>query len=166
MHCVGDKIVYGSNGIMEIVDIREESIGDVARNYYVLKDLRVNSLCQTFVPVDNEKLVGTMRPILTKNEVMGIICRIKSIPAAEWQDDNRIRTEKFRNVIESCDTEGMIAIIKAIYEHGIKRQEEGKKNYLADENLLRKAERMLYAEFATVLGIDENEVRDFIAEHC
>lgn len=166
MHCVGEKIVYGSNGIMEIVDIREESMGDTPRKYYVLKDLRSNFSSQTFVPVDNEKLVGTMRPLLTRDEIMDIISRIKIIPEAEWQPDNRVRTEKFRSVIESADTEGIIAVIKAIYASGIKRQAEGKKNYLADENLMRKAERMLYEEFSMVLDIPENEVRNFIAEHC
>jgi len=166
MHCVGDKIVYGSNGIMEIVDIREESIGDAQRKYYVLKDLRSNFSSQTFVPVDNEKLVGTMRKLHTTDEIMDIISRIKIIREAEWQTDNRVRTEKFRSIIESGDTEGIIAVIKAIYLSGIKRQAEGKKNYLADENLMRKAERMLYEEFSMVLDIPENEVRDFIAEHC
>ena len=166
MHCVGDKIVYGSNGIVEIVDIREESIGDAQRKYYVLKDLRSNFSSQTFVPMDNEKLVGTMRPLLTRDEIMDIISRIKIIPEAVWNDNNRLRTEKFRSVIESGDTEGIIAVIKAIYASGIKRQAEGKKNYLADENLMRKGEKMLYEEFSMVLDIPENEVRDFIAEHC
>lgn len=165
MHCVGNKIVYGSNGIMEIVDIREESIGDVARKYYVLSDLRVNVSSQTYVPIDNEKLVGTMRPLLTKDEIMDIISRIKTIPEAEWYEDNRIRTEKFRDVIESGSILGMISIIKAINANGIKRHEAGKKNFLADENLMRKAEKMIYAEFSEVLGIPENEVSAFIAEH-
>ncbi len=166
MHCVGDKIVYGSNGIMEIVDIRDESIGDAQRKYYVLKDLRSNFSSQTFVPVDNEKLVGTMRKLHTRDEIMDIISRIKIIPEAVWNDNNRLRTEKFRSVIESADTEGIIAVIKAIYSNGVKRQAERKKNYLADENLMRKGEKMLYEEISMVLDIPENEVRDFIAEHC
>ena len=165
MHCLGDRIIYGSNGIMEIVDIREESIGDARRKYYVLKDFRENSSLQTFVPVDNERLVSTMRNLLTKAEVIELISRIKSIPEAEWQTDNRRRTEKFRCIIESGDAESIISVIKAIYLNGIKRRKEGKKNYLADENVMKKAERMLYEEFSAVLGIPENEVRDFIEKH-
>lgn len=165
MYCIGDRIVYGSNGIMEIVDIREESIGDVTRKYYVLSDLRANVSSQTYVPIDNERLVATMRPLLTKDEVMKIISRIKTIPESKWCDDNRVRTEIFREVIESGDTVGMISLIKAINANGIKRHEEGKKNFLADENLMRKAEKMIFAEFSEVLGIPENEVGAFIAEH-
>lgn len=165
MHSIGDRIVYGSNGIMEIVDIREESIGDVQRSYYILSDVRVNVSTQTYVPTDNEKLVGMMRPLHTKDEVLDIISRISTIPDADWHDDNRVRAEVFRGVIESADTEGMIAVIKAINTNGVKRQEEGKKNFLADENIMRKAEKMIYAEFSEVLGIPENEIGDFILKH-
>lgn len=165
MYSIGDRIVYGSSGIMEIVDIREERIGDVIRTYYVLRDVRANVSSQTYVPTDNKKLVSTMRPLLTRDEIMDIISRIKTIPEALWQDDNRIRAEVFREVIESADTEGMIAIIKAINANGIKRHEEGKKNFLADESLMRKAEKMIYAEFSDVLGIPENEISDFIIKH-
>ena len=166
MHSIGEKIVYGSSGVMEIVDIREESIGDVARKYYVLREVNSTSASHTYVPVDNEKLVGCMHPLLTKEEVMDIISRAEIIPEVEWQKDNRVRSEKFRRIIESGDREGVISLIKTVYGYGLKRKEEGKKNYLADENLMRKAEKLLYAEFSEVLGIPENEVREFIANHC
>lgn len=166
MHAIGEKIIYGANGVMEIVDVREEIIGDVARKYYVLRDLNSTSASQIFVPVDNEKLVSSMRPLLTRDEAMDMISRIKNIPEAEWKADNRIRSEKFRQVIESGDREGMISVIKAVYENGIKRQEEGKKNFLADENIMRKAEKVIYSELSTVLEIPEGEVASLIAENC
>ena len=166
MHTRGDKIIYGGNGVMEIVDVRDEIIGDVSKKYYVLRDLKSASVSQTFVPVDNDKLVASMRPLLTKKEAMEMISRIKSIPEAEWKKDNRIRSENFRHIIESGDREGMISVIKAVYENGVKRHGEGKKNYLADENIMRKAEKVIYSELSIVLGIPENEVANFISENC
>ena len=166
MHGIGERVIYGANGVMEIVDIREETVADVSRKYYVLRDLNSASDSQIFVPVDNKKLVSSMRPLLTKEEAMDMIRRIKTIPEAEWKSDNRIRSEKFREVIESGDRDGMIAIIKAVYENGLKRQEEGKKNYLADENIMKKAEKVIYSELSMVLGIPENEVANFITENC
>ena len=166
MFSAGEKIVYGSNGVMEIVDIREEAIGDVKHEYYVLRELNSTSSSQTFVPRANKKLVESMRPLLTKDEVMDIIKRIKDIPEVKWQKDNRVRSEYFRSIIESGDREGIVALIKTVYENGKKRSEEGKKNYLADENFMRKAERLLYSEFSVVLGIPENEVQKFIEENC
>lgn len=166
MREIGERVIYGSNGVMEIVDIREETVGDITRKYYVLRDLNSTQVSHIFVPTDNEKLVSTMRPLLTKEEAMDMIKRIKTIPEAEWKNDNRIRSEKFRKVIESGDRDSVIAVIKAVYENGIKRQEEGKKNYLADENIMRKAEKVIYSELSIVLGIPENEVADFIVKNC
>ena len=166
MHEIGDKIIYGSSGVMEIVDIREEAIGDVAKKYYILKELNTTSDSQTFVPMDNKKLVETMRPLLTKDEVMELIARAKSIPEVEWQRDNRVRSERFRSIIASGDREGIIALIKTVYENGLRRNESGKKNYLTDEIFMHKAEKLLYAEFSVVLGIPECEVQKFIEENC
>jgi len=166
MHSIGEKIVYGSSGIMQIVDVREELVGDVKRKYYVLCELNSTSSSQTFVPVENKKLVDAMRPLLTKEEIMDIISRIKDIPEVEWQRDNRIRSERFRSIIESGDREGIIALIKTVYENGKRRSEEGKKNYLADENFMRKAQKLLYSEFSIVLGIPESEVESFIESNC
>ncbi len=162
----GDKIVYGSNGVMMIVDIRDETVGESIHKYYVLEKIGDNSSSKTFVPIDNKRLVESMRPLLTREEVLDIISRIKTIPKTRWQNDSRKRSEDFRAIIESGDREGMIALIKAVYENGVKRKEEGKKNYLADENLMRRAEKLIYAEFAEVLGIGEDEVQDFIEQNA
>ena len=38
--------------------------------------------------------------------------------------------------------------INSIYNTGKKRTEEGKRNYLSDENAMRKAEKLIYSEFS------------------
>ena len=73
MHKIGDKIMYGAGGVMTIVDIREESILDISRSYYVLRPTLSKTESLTFVPADNEKLVSAMRPLLTKEEIFGIM---------------------------------------------------------------------------------------------
>ncbi len=96
MHKIGDLAVYGSNGLMKIIDIREESVLDVVRKYYVLGDISGASGLQIFVQTNNKKLVAAMRPILTRDEVMELIVKLKDMPSAEWHTDNRIRSEAFR----------------------------------------------------------------------
>ncbi len=165
MYKIGDLVVYGSNGLMRIADIREECVLGVVREYYVLCDIASNSSSQIFVPRDNKKLTASMRPILTKAEVMDLISSIRELPEAKWNADNRVRAESFRRIIESGDREGMLSIIKAVYENGIKRSEQGKKNYITDDAFMRKAQKLIEFEFATVLGIPESEVEDFIKDH-
>ena len=165
MHSIGERVIYGANGVMEIVDIREELVMDTARKYYVLSEINKPTASQVFVPIDNEKLVGMMRPILTKEEALLMISRIKDIPEAEWKRDNRTRAEKFRSVIETGSRDEMISVIKAVYENGLKRQTEGKKNYLSDESVMKKAEHLIYSELSVVLGIPESEVIDLIMKN-
>lgn len=162
MHKIGERVVYGSFGVMEIVDVREEKVLDFIRKYYVLEPISGGNGSQTFVPVENEKLVANMRPLLTKEEVLEFIRSMDSLPMAEWIQDNRARSERFKATIESGDRAGMISMIKLVKATGVRRAAEGKKNYLADENAMHKAEKLLFSEIAAVMGISEEDVIDFI----
>lgn len=162
MHEIGERVVYSSFGVMEIVDVREERFLDAERRYYVLEPVLGGSGSQTFVPVDNEALVANMRPLMTKEEVLQLIRSIDSLPLLDWIPENRARSERFKAVIESGDRYSMISMIKLVRATGVRRAEEGKKNYLADENAMHKAEKLLGSEIATVMGIDEDAVADFI----
>ncbi len=165
MHKIGDKVVYASYGVMEIVDIRDEIVMDGSHRYYILEAPSSRSGSQTFVPVENETLVSKMRPLLSKESVLEIISEIDSVIPADWTNDNRARSEKFKAIIESGDHIKMIAMIKLIENTGKQREEEGKKNYLVDEDAKAKAQRLIYSEFAAVLGIDEADVPEFIRKN-
>lgn len=162
MHKIGDKIMYGAGGVMTIVDIREESIGDISRSYYILRPTTARSESFTFVPVDNERLVSAMRPLLTKDEIISLLRSAKDAPPLDWVNENRARQEHFKKIMESGDRAKMIAMIRAIDENGMRREAEGKKNFLSDENARAKAEKLLHSEFSVVLGIPEEEVPAFV----
>jgi CarD family transcriptional regulator len=167
MHNVGEKIMYGASGLMEIVDIREETVTDAPRIYYVLRELHSSSTSETYVPVDNKRLVESMRPLLTKGEIEELLSKVREnrISDVEWHNDNRKRSEQFKKIIESGDREAILSMIRAVYENGVKRQQEGKKNYLTDENIMHKAERLIAIEFSEVLSIPEEEVSEYIKKH-
>ena len=162
MHKIGDKIMYGAGGVMTIVDIREEFVGDVSRRYYVLRPTLVRSDSLTFVPTDNERLVSAMHPLLSREEIITLLRESKDAPAIEWVKENRARQDRFKKIMESGDRAGMIAMIRAINESAARREAEGKKNFLSDENAKQKAEKLLFSEFSIVLGIPEDEVPEFV----
>ena len=163
MYNIGDNVVYGANGVMTVIDICEQSIADTKRSYYVLKSPVGHKDSLTFVPVDNEKLTSIMRPLLSKDEVLKIIDDIPSIDEVEWIPDNRTRADRFKVIVEKADPRELVGMIKAIWSVGVRRGEEGKKNYLADENAMKKAEHVLYSELSSVLGIKEEDVPAHIA---
>jgi len=162
MRKIGDKVVYSSYGVMEIVDIREETVLSSKNKYYILESVDSFGGSQTFVPVENEQLVAKMRPLIEREALIELIRSLDDIPEAKWIPENRARAESFRQTIESGDHIRIISMIKLIKKTGERRVLEGKKNYLADENAMNKAKKLLYSEFATVLSIDESEVPDFI----
>ena len=162
MHKIGDKIMYGAGGVMTIVDIREESVGDVSRSYYILRPTLARTESFTYVPMDNEKLVSAMRPLLSEGEILSLIRSAKDMPPIDWVNENRARQEYFKKIMESGDRAKLIAMIRAIDENGMRREAEGKKNFLSDENARAKAEKLLHSEFSVVLGIPEEEVPAFI----
>ena len=162
MYKIGDNVVYGSNGVMTVVDVRDESFGDAVRKYYVLHPYGSGSESLVFVPVDNEKLLAIMSPLLSREEYISIFRSVRSLPDCEWGKDGRSRTEIFKSILDSCDRAKIISMIRTIYKMGEKRALEGKKNFVSDENALRKAERILTVEISLVFGIDESEVKDTV----
>lgn len=165
MFKIGDRIVYGANGVMKIVDVREESIGDVSRNYYVLSSVCSRSDSLIFVPCDSERLLSVMRHLLTREEALELIGRIDKLPDIEWVESNRARADHFKKLMESADREAMFSMIRAIDENAKRREAEGKKNFLTDETARQKAERLLHSELALVLDIPIEEVPSFIKNH-
>lgn len=159
---IGDRVVYGANGVMEIVDIREESVGDVSRSYYVLSSVSSRSDSLTFVPTDNEKLVASMRPMLTREAAEEMLSQLSDLPEIEWIQSNRARVEHFKRIMESGDRLQMFAMIAAIDENGKRREAEGKKNFLTDETARQKAEKLLYSELSMVFNIPIEEVPSLI----
>jgi CarD family transcriptional regulator len=111
---------------------------------------------------DNKKLVEQMRPLLTRDEIFALIHTVDDLPATEWVRDNRVRSERFKVILESGDRAAILSMMDTIREMGKLRLAEGKKNHLSDENILKKAEKLIYSEFSIVLSIPEAEIADFI----
>lgn len=162
MHSIGERVVYGAGGVMEIVDLRDISVGDVSRSYYVLREVGAASMSETLIPTDNAALVSQMRPLLSSGELISVVRRAKSEPLPEWISDNRRRAESFKHTLASGDRCELMKMILSIREAGKRRGEEGKKNFLSDENAMRKAERLLYSEISIVMGIPFDEVGGFV----
>lgn len=159
---IGAQVMYGVSGVCKISDIRNETFSDVEKLYYVLNPL--SDLDATiYVPVNNPKSVSKMKKVLSKEEVYELI---HHMPQDEiYQEENsKERKELFNKILKSGDREELVKLIKTVYFQKKEREKIGKKMWASDESALRKAEKMLYEEFATVLGISYDEVLPFIKE--
>lgn len=162
MYSIGEKVVYGAMGVMEIVDITEQTVGDVARKYYVLKGYASPSASLTYVPVDNAALTSQLKPLLTVDQITEAIRLAKTTQPIAWVEENRARSEMYKRILATADRAQMLAMIRLVYETGIRREAEGKKNFIADENVMRRAQKNIATEFSLVLGIPESEIFEYI----
>ena len=161
MYGIGEKVIYGAQGVMEIVDIVDQTVGDVTRKYYVLREYASPTSSLTYVPKDNETLVSQLKPLLSRDEIFEAIKKANATEI-EWIEENRARSENYKRMLASADRVNILAMIQMVRKTGVRREEEGKKNFIADENVMRKAEKMINSEFSIVLGIPEDEVEAFI----
>ena len=159
---VGDVLMYGSVGLVEIIDCRRErALGD-NREYYILKEIGSPSDSKIFVPKDSERLVGNMRRLISADKARELLSG-KELVAVEWTKDNRARSERFRKIIESGDRVLLLSLISAINKARLERIKEGKKGFILDENTIEKAIRLITAEFSYVLSTPPEKIRQILS---
>lgn len=160
MFNIGDIFVYGANGVCKIMDIKKEKFGGETKTYYLITPY-FNEKETIFVPVDNEKLVGKMKRILGKSEMLDMI---KSIPNQDniWTDNLNLRKEEYKKIIKGAKRCELLALLKTLYERKIELAAEGKNLSVYDEKFMHQAKNIIHGEIALVFEMQPEEVEPFI----
>ena len=161
MFCVGQTVLYGSNGVCMVDDVTEKRIGKIKMQYYVLKPLCNNS-STLFVPTANQQLVSKMRRILTEDEAEAILRDLP--PCGDWNDNKQERSEQFRAIITEGSCVELIRLIRLVRTHEQEQLAGGKRLHITDERFLKEAEKMVCEEFSLVLHISRDEVLERILQ--
>lgn len=161
MFCVGQTVLYGSNGVCVVDDVTEKRIGKTKMQYYVLKPL-CNNTSTLFVPTANQQLVSKMRRILTEDEAEAILRDLP--PCGDWNDNKQERSEQFRAIITEGSCVELIRLIRLVRTHGQEQLAGGKRLHITDERFLKEAEKMICEEFSLVLHISRDEVLERILQ--
>ena len=155
MFKVNDVIIYGSQGVCEIVDIEEKSIGGAKKEYFILKPVREQG-STIYAPTDNEHVLKKMRRLLTVSEINSLIDAMPNEKTI-WISDINERKACYKNLLLSGDPSALIQMIKAIYAHKKEREAEGKRLHVMDEHFFKDAEQILYNEFQYVLKLSTKD---------
>lgn len=161
MFCVGQTVLYGSNGVCMVDDVTEKRIGKTKMQYYVLKPL-CNNTSTLFVPTANQQLVSKMRRILTEDEAEAILRNLP--PCGDWNDNKQERSEQFRAIITEGSCVELIRLIRLVRTHGQEQLAGEKRLHISDERFLKEAEKMICEEFSLVLHISRDEVLERILQ--
>lgn len=162
MFQVNDTVSYAASGICQVLDITTQKSGKTMVQYYVLRPV-YNEGSTIFVPTENEKLVGRMRQVLSRQEVLDLI---HGLPETEeiWIDAESDRQSRFKEILQSGDQKRILQIIKSLHHNQRRCQKAGRKFRVSDERMMKTAEGILHEEFAYALGMPKDQVADFIAK--
>ena len=156
----GSYVIFGSNGVCRVTDIRSETMYRKVRTYYVLES--VNDPGATiYVPVDNEALLAQMRKIPDREEILKMLDALKD-EIISWEPDNRLRAEQFNGILDRCGLWELLALIRTIREKRRRLAAENKKLGSSDDNALKRAEKIINGEFGFALSIPPEEVPAYI----
>lgn len=157
---IGDTVVFGTEGIFTIERTTQKEICGKKTDYYVLRSTGKDN-STVYLPMNNPTLLDKAKPLITKEEIGELI---EKIPEAEdfWVDDHKMRKEKFNRILQSGDRKGIIALAGTIYNRQQAQLAVHKKLNASDERILREAERIIDMEFAFVLNITPDEVKETI----
>lgn len=160
MFKVGDKVLYGSDGVCEITDITEKVFNEISAKFYVLEPVFSNK-STSFVPTGNEKLTSKMKFVLSLSELQKVIK--ESCALSPWQNDDALRKEKFKSIISGSNIEEIVSMFKAVTVHKNELEKAGKKLHRADENAYKDALKIIYEEFSLYTEITKDDVEKIIS---
>ena len=130
MFKVNDVVVYGSQGVCEIIGIEEKKIDGKSKAYFVLKP-KADRGATCYVPAWNEKALAKMRSVMTKADVDTLI---DSMPSKKpvWIVNETERKETYRRILASGDQATILSMIQAIYQYKNEREAAGRRLHLSD----------------------------------
>ncbi|MBW7572392.1 CarD family transcriptional regulator [Caproiciproducens faecalis] len=160
MYQIGEWIVYGNDGVCKveavgILDIPGVNKGKV---YYTLCPAFRNG--KIFTPVDTNVF---MRPVITFDKVQELISLVPFIGENVYNNPNKkLLEDHYQEFFQTHDCSDLIKIIKSVYTKKVDAADQGKKLGQMDERFMKRAEDLLFGEFAVVLGIPKESVKSYI----
>ena len=156
MFSVGDKIIYGENGVCTVEKIAPLDISGASADklYYHLRPLIGSGTY--FAPVDSNAF---MRPVISREEAEALIASIDSIEPAICTDTRFNHVDAFyKELFKQHSCEALVAIVKGLRG----KMSEKKTKSSRAESTMKRAKDILHGELSIALGIDVNDVEDYI----
>jgi len=158
---VGDIVFYSSTGVCEVISIGDPGVGLPTHvDYYTLQPLSKNHREMIYVPTDTKAF---MRYALTSSRVQEYIETIKDIQPAYPESRNPKAIQDFyQSMMQTYDSINLLQVIVSLT---LKKREMARRNKSLNQtqtNFLKRAQEMVYNEFAFALGKSSDEIAQII----
>lgn len=153
----GGYVVYRSEGVCVISDIKEETFGTVGEKeeYYILtpvKDLKST----IYVPVKNSTLRSYMRELMNAEEITEM-CKAVKGERLKLPNDSRGRNNIYREIFSIGDRRELMILVNTLAEDLNSLQVLGRKVAITDENAIKRAKKLLFDEFSISTDISSED---------
>ena len=161
MYQVGEKIVYGNNGVCVIDEIKmletPHSDGEL-KAYYVIRPVYQD--CKSSVPVDTKVF---MRPVITADEANALVDSIPGIHAEPYYNSAlRQLQEYYDTKLNTHNCADLVELTMSLYAKKKKTEAQKRKFGAIDERYMKRAEDLLFGELSAALEIPKGDVRQYI----
>lgn len=158
MFQINDYVSYTNKGIFQIQDIiTKRNRKREVECWYILHNIKNDVETSITTPATNPYL----RLIMQKQDILSLINEMPILKSV-WDDDKRVREERFQDMLTSGNVRKWAQLSKTIYE--MKKQKEEVKKSISDRDrgYFDQAEDLLFEEIALCFQIKREEVENFI----
>ncbi len=158
MFAVGDKIIYGENGVCTVEKIEPLAISGPSKDrlYYHLRPLIGSGTYYT--PVDSG---AYMRPVMSREQAEALIDAMPGIEPAICNDNRFNHVDAFyRELFKLHTNEALVSVIKGLNC----RMAEKKTRSTRAEATMKRAKDILHGELSIALDMEMSQVEPYIRE--
>ncbi len=137
---VGDKAVYPTQGVAEVVSIEDRDIAGSRQRFYVLRILDTNR--KIMVPVKNAQTVG-LRQLICEDEIAEIFEILRERTVAF---DNQTWNRRYRGFMDKIKTGSIYDVAEVMRD--LYRLKAEKSLSFGEKDMLEKARALIVKEIA------------------
>jgi CarD family transcriptional regulator len=147
---VGDKAVYPTQGVAEVVSIEVRDIAGARQRFYVLRILDTNR--KIMVPVKNAQTVG-LRQLISEEEISEIFEILRERTVAF---DNQTWNRRYRGFMDKIKTGSIYDVAEVMRD--LYRLKAEKSLSFGEKDMLEKARALIVKEIAIARRKTEEKI--------
>lgn len=162
MYQIGEKIIYGGNGVCVIDEIKiiEAPHTGEAQQYYVIRPMFQD--CKISVPVDTTVF---MRPVISQSEAEALVDSIPRVEVEPYYNSALRQLQEYYDAkLNTHRCEDLLELTMSLHRKKLRMLEQKRKFGAIDERYMKRAEDLLFGELAAALDIQRDEVRGYIED--
>ena len=153
---VGDKIIYGENGVCTVEKVAPLAMNGAPQDklYYHLTPLVGTGTY--FAPVDSG---AYMRPVMSRAEAEALIDAMPGIEPAICNDNRFNHVDAFyKELFRQHSCEALVSIVKGLHQRMTVRKTKSSRA----EATMKRAKDMLHGELSVALDMEFDQVEPYI----